>query len=104
MHRNGAWNGWCVNEYWHCRCNESGEDGAGHETCSGSGTKCIFCRPHAEETLCNCQFPNFRCLPSCMNSHDPIDKLHQKLEELTALRQQEEEEYGKLLTLLDQRW
>jgi len=38
-----------------------------------------------------------------MNSHDPIDDLQQKLEELTNLRQKEEEEYGKLLTLLDQR-
>ncbi len=38
-----------------------------------------------------------------MNSHDPIDELQQKLEELTNLRQREEEEYGKLLTLLDQR-
>jgi 2-polyprenyl-3-methyl-5-hydroxy-6-metoxy-1,4-benzoquinol methylase len=39
-----------------------------------------------------------------MNSHDPIDELQQKLEELTALRKKEEEEYGKLLTLIDQRW
>lgn len=39
-----------------------------------------------------------------MNSHDPIDELQQKLDELTALRQKEEEEYGKLLTLIDQRW
>lgn len=38
-----------------------------------------------------------------MNSQDPIDELQQKLEELTTLRQKEEEEYGKLLTLLDQR-
>ena len=39
-----------------------------------------------------------------MNSHDPIDELQQKLEELTTLRQKEEDEYSKLLTLLDQRW
>lgn len=39
-----------------------------------------------------------------MNSQNPIHELQQKLEELTALRKQEEEEYGKLLTLLDQRW
>jgi 2-polyprenyl-3-methyl-5-hydroxy-6-metoxy-1,4-benzoquinol methylase len=39
-----------------------------------------------------------------MNSHDPIDELQQKLDELTALRKKEEEEYGKLLTLIDQRW
>jgi 2-polyprenyl-3-methyl-5-hydroxy-6-metoxy-1,4-benzoquinol methylase len=38
-----------------------------------------------------------------MNSQDPIDELQQKLEELTTLRQKEEDEYGKLLTLLDQR-
>jgi 2-polyprenyl-3-methyl-5-hydroxy-6-metoxy-1,4-benzoquinol methylase len=39
-----------------------------------------------------------------MNSQNPIDELHQKLEELTALRKKEEEEYSKFLTLLDQRW
>jgi 2-polyprenyl-3-methyl-5-hydroxy-6-metoxy-1,4-benzoquinol methylase len=39
-----------------------------------------------------------------MNSQDPINELQQKLEELTALRKEEEKEYGKLLTLLDQRW
>jgi len=39
-----------------------------------------------------------------MNSQDPIDELQQKLDELTALREKEEQEYGKLLTLIDQRW
>ncbi|MCI0417030.1 methyltransferase domain-containing protein [bacterium] len=39
-----------------------------------------------------------------MSSRDPIDELHEKLEELRTLRKKEEEEYGKILTLLDQRW
>ncbi len=34
---------------------------------------------------------------------DPLDELQQKLNQLTSLRQKEEEEYGRLLTLLDQR-
>ena len=38
-----------------------------------------------------------------MSEHDPIDELHEKLKQLTILRQKEEEEYGKLLTVLDQR-
>jgi O-antigen chain-terminating methyltransferase len=37
-----------------------------------------------------------------MSDRDPIDELQEKLNELTALRLKEEEEYGKLLTTLDQ--
>jgi O-antigen chain-terminating methyltransferase len=33
---------------------------------------------------------------------DPLDELQQKLNQLTSLRQKEEDEYGRLLTLLDQ--
>lgn len=37
-----------------------------------------------------------------MNRQDPVEELQQKLDELVELRKKEEEEYGNLLTLLDQ--
>src|SRR5262249_49965802 len=37
-----------------------------------------------------------------MNQRDPIEELEEKLQQLIELRKKEEEEYGKLLTLLDQ--
>lgn len=37
-----------------------------------------------------------------MNRQDPVEELEQKLDELIELRKKEEEEYGNLLTLLDQ--
>lgn len=37
-----------------------------------------------------------------MNTSDPIEEFNKKLQQLIHLRKQEEEQYGKLLTLLDQ--
>src|SRR5688500_9128654 len=100
MRCDGARHGWSPDEYRHCSGRRSGPHGARDAAWRGIRTSRVSRRQNEQETLCHSQLSCYRFTP--VKIMISPTRLEEKLRELIELRKQEELEYGKLLTRLDE--